>query len=73
MTYSYDNVGNIKITAVASVVPKGDLDYDGIISIKDIILALKLLSGQDILGVSASADIDNDKHIGLSEVIYTLL
>ena len=55
----------------------GDVNYDGIVDMKDSILALQLITGTDENIVESSSashftDMDGDKKIGLPEVIRTL-
>ncbi len=51
---------------------KGDIDGNGVIDLRDTILALKVLAGISQDGVSIHADADGDGKIGMEDVIYTL-
>ncbi len=78
--YAEDVEGMYSLPASADVVQtgisekKGDLDGDRRITLKDLIAALKLMSGISVnLPVSVSdADVNNDGHIGAAEAVYIL-
>ncbi|NTW88648.1 MAG: hypothetical protein HGB26_05895 [Desulfobulbaceae bacterium] len=51
----------------------GDIDHDGIVGLKDLLLGLHILAGIPIgVPVYADSDTDGDMKIGLPEVIYAL-
>ncbi len=59
----------------ATAIKPGDVDGDGNITLKDAVLAMKVVSGQDADGVKIGADIGNkagEKKIGVEEVIFIL-
>jgi hypothetical protein len=49
-----------------------DINTDGTADMKDAVTALRILTGENPLSVSVSADINGDKRIGLEEVSYIL-
>lgn len=53
---------------------EGDVNGDGNINLKDVILAMKVACGMDTVGESivAGADVSGDNKIGLAEVIYVM-
>lgn len=58
-----------------TAVEPGDVDGDGDITLKDAVLAMKVVSGQKADGVKNGADIGNkagEKKIGVEEVIFIL-
>jgi hypothetical protein len=50
----------------------GDIDGDDTISIKDVLLALKVVNGKFPVGTKKESNIDNDNMIGLAEALYSL-
>jgi len=50
----------------------GDISGDDAVGLADAILALKILAGISVEGVSPNADVDSDQKIGLAELIYSL-
>jgi YD repeat-containing protein len=79
ITYVYDPAGNrLNRTISAVVLPvKGNINGDDSINLADAILALKVLSGLDPVGIrsdykASDSDIDGNKKIGPEEVIYIL-
>ena len=64
------NLGNLTLKNL----DMGDLDCDGNVSLKDAILALKMVSGLDTDGdVSVvPADVNSDSVLGLAEAIYVM-
>jgi hypothetical protein len=78
--YAEDAEGFYSPPALTSVIQtgiaetKGDLDGDERITLKDAVAALKLLGGETVsFPVTLSgADVNNDEHIGLAELIYIL-
>ena len=73
INYTYDSVGNIDLLAVGATAPAGDIDFDGSVGLKDAILALQALSGQNIPELNLAADVNSDSKIGLSEAIYSII
>ena len=71
-----DNDGIDNITeyhnGTSPIVMRGDINRDGSITIEDILLALKVASGESPEGVEKDADIDGDTLIGLAEALYGL-
>ncbi|MEE4355107.1 MAG: carboxypeptidase regulatory-like domain-containing protein [Desulfococcaceae bacterium] len=59
-------------TATANTLSSGDADGNRNVDLKDLILVLKVLSGDTVSGISADADVDNDQIIGLPEALYIL-
>ncbi|MCP4107814.1 MAG: hypothetical protein GY749_20105 [Desulfobacteraceae bacterium] len=51
---------------------KGDIDGNGVVDLRDTIMALKVLAGISQGDVSVHADADGDGKIGMEDVIYTL-
>ncbi len=66
--YAYDITGNNKLTDDTF----GDADTDRNVDLKDLILVLKVLSGDTVSGISADADVNNDQAVGLPEALYIL-
>jgi hypothetical protein len=54
------------------IVLPGDINGDDIISIKDVLLALKVVSGEFSGGIKIESDVDGDNLIGLAEALYGL-
>ena len=52
--------------------PLGDFDDNGIVDLRDTILALKVMAGVGSDTVHPDEDISGDNRIGIEEVIYTL-
>lgn len=57
---------------VRSLSQRGDINGDGYISLVDVIVGLKILSGDTSSGVSINSDINSDGSIGLEEVLFDL-
>jgi len=55
-------------------VAKGDVNGDGSIDLKDLILSLRILTDNTIFSqaVCKGADVNGDNRIGIEEVIYIL-
>jgi len=51
---------------------KGDINLDGVVDLKDVILVLKALAALDPVGIFVEADLDGDGNIGLGEANYVL-
>ncbi|MCP4347765.1 MAG: hypothetical protein GY795_19870 [Desulfobacterales bacterium] len=51
---------------------KGDIDGNGVVDLRDTIMALKISAGISQDDVSIHADADGDGKIGMKDVIYTL-
>jgi YD repeat-containing protein len=71
LRYVYDNNGNLTGRTVTSGRAPGDVNADGDITLADVLSALKVQSGENV-SVSLSADVDNDRKIGLPEAEYGL-
>lgn len=69
--YVYDNNGNLTGRTVTSGRAPGDVNADGDITLADVLSALKVQAGENV-SVSLSADVDNDRKIGLPEAEYGL-
>ena len=50
----------------------GDMNNDGTVDLKDAVLGLKLVAGENQEKVSLDADVNGDEKMGLEEVIYIL-
>ncbi|MDM8537498.1 M12 family metallo-peptidase, partial [Desulfobacterales bacterium HSG17] len=50
----------------------GDIDDNGIVDLRDAVLALKVLVGMNTGTINFYADVNNDKKIGLDEAVYIL-
>lgn len=50
----------------------GDVNGDGIVDLKDAVVALKIMGGMDATNLNIGADVDGDLKIGMAEVIYIL-
>jgi hypothetical protein len=79
ISYVYDPAGNrLSRTIAAVVLPlQGNINGDDLINLADAILALKVLSGQDPVGIrsdftASGADVGGNLKIGLEEVVYIL-
>jgi glycosylphosphatidylinositol transamidase (GPIT) subunit GPI8 len=70
----YSSPALIRVIQTGIAETKGDLDGDKTITLTDAVAALKLLGGELVnFPVSLSAaDVNNDGHIGLAELIYIL-
>jgi hypothetical protein len=67
-SFSYNFNGRIDFTS-----SKGDVDGDGAVNLRDVMIALKVLSGiSPPVAVYAASDVDGDNKIGLAEAIYAL-
>ncbi|NTW88324.1 MAG: hypothetical protein HGB26_04195 [Desulfobulbaceae bacterium] len=54
------------------IIAGGDVNGDGTIDLLDVILALQIVTGQDVGGVTVQADADGDGRIGIVEAIRAL-
>jgi YD repeat-containing protein len=70
ISYTYDTAGNRLKKVVAS--PSGDINGNMVIGIDDGILALQILAGYPVTGISLAADVNDDGKIGMNEAIYVL-
>jgi len=69
--YTYDAAGNI--TSMTVLVPNaGDVDLDGNITLKDVILALQVLSGISPTNAHDGSDLNGDGKVGFAEALYIL-
>lgn len=50
----------------------GDVNGDGLVDLKDAVVALKVMGGMDAANLNIGADVDGDLKIGMAEVIYVL-
>jgi hypothetical protein len=62
---------NFQLDQQGGVAP-GDVNSDGVVNLEDVILILKLLSGNSDVRVNVQADVNSDSKIGLADVIYIL-
>jgi len=70
-----DEYNNSTDPTKATAIKPGDVDGDGNITLKDAVLAMKVVSGQKADGVKVGADVANkegEKKIGMEEVIFIL-
>ena len=71
-----DNDGIDNITeyrdGTSPIVMRGDINGDGTISIEDILLVLKVMSGESPDGIPKEADVNGDKLIGIAEALYCI-
>ncbi len=51
---------------------EGDIDHNRVIDLRDAILALRVLGGQNPGGIDTDIDVNNDGRIGIEEAIYVL-
>lgn len=51
---------------------QGDLNGDGTIDLKDIIIGLKMLAGSTSVNILIFSDVDDNDQIGMSDVLYSL-
>jgi hypothetical protein len=65
------NSSKIKVPFTIAFI-KGDLDASSSLDISDAILALKILSGEDIGTIPSGAFLDGDSQIGLNEALYII-
>ena len=81
--FAKDTKGNISLPALTSVDVvignvTGDINGDGTIDLTDIMIALKLLSGEDVSGLirseysTSGCDVNGNSQIGIEEAIYIL-
>jgi hypothetical protein len=52
--------------------PAGDVDGDGTVDLKDVIIGLKVLAGSGLSDVTTDGDVDADLRIGLAEIFFDL-
>ncbi len=51
----------------------GDVDNDGVVTLADSVLSLRIIAGLvDASSVNISADVNGDNKIGVAEVVYVL-
>lgn len=76
IAYAYDVRGNLVLKTVNTAEPAGrpgDINADDNVNLTDVIIVLKLLSGQNPNStIDASNSIDENSKIGLKEAIYIL-
>jgi hypothetical protein len=68
--YAGMSLDDISLTGLVASVP-GDIDGDSEVTLKDTVLTLQLLTGNDA-NASKSGDVNGDGLIGLPEAIYSL-
>ena len=58
----------------AETAQTGDINDDGIVNTKDVIIALRVSAGLESAGegVSVNADVDGDSRIGMAEAVYAM-
>ena len=74
ITYHYDANGNlVQRTVNTPNGGPGDINADGRINLTDVIIVLKLLSGEQLNStIDASNSIDGNSQIGIKDAIYIL-
>ncbi|WP_043807537.1 Ig-like domain-containing protein [Desulfatibacillum aliphaticivorans] len=79
--YAKSIYGNVAVSPVTIITVKngenlgepGDLDGDGLLTIKDMILGLRILCGlEDESGFPQGADVNEDGALGLEEIVFLL-
>ncbi len=82
--YASDKDGDISfppkqltLTQTRDIIPKGDVTGDHMIDLRDVIIALKVLTGMDAEPIRSSyadsgVDVNGDGKIGLEEAVYIL-
>jgi len=55
------------------IVELGDINGDGSIDLKDVIVGLQVLTDSDPTGVTTASDVNDDAKVGLEEVIFDLI
>ena len=73
---SNENPYDLTVTG-EGVIPKGDLNSDGVTDLTDAIIALQVLTGQNALQLRADyavsgTDVNGDNRVGTEELIYIL-
>ena len=66
--YAWDNMTQLKIVRIQ----RGDVNGDGTVSLKDVISALQVVTGQSPDSIMKVADVDGDGRIGLGEAVIIL-
>ena len=71
-----DNDGIDNLTeyrdGTSPIIMRGDINGDGGISIEDILLTLKVVSGESPDGIKKEADVNGDRLIDIAEALYCL-
>lgn len=74
ITYVYDKADNLSsrnVVAVAGI--KGDLDHSGSLDLNDVILALKLCSGESVsASIHPDYDVTGDNKVTIADAVYIL-
>jgi len=60
------------VAAIFALILIGDLDLNGIVELRDALIALQVYTGSTVLTIHKESDVNSDGKIGLQEVIYIL-
>ena len=69
---AFVNIGIGIKPAVFPLLKAGNLNGSPDVDLGDAILALKVLAGQEPVGIYSGADVDGDGAVGLAEAIYIM-
>lgn len=74
LAYAYDTIGNREtFTLTAADILAGDINGDSAIDLTDVIIGLKVASGETVVQpINKSSDINSNNRIGMEEVIYIM-
>ncbi|MBF0450832.1 MAG: hypothetical protein HQK75_09035 [Candidatus Magnetomorum sp.] len=68
-----DGDGQSDVTAYDPFIGFGDIDFNGVCNLKDLILILQIINNQYKPVSMMGVDVNQDDHIGIEEALYVLL
>lgn len=71
-TDSSAKVGTCDFLVTIREIQPGDVNGNGVVDLTDAVLALKVMAGISVSGITYKADVNDDLRIGMEEVVYIL-
>ena len=65
-----NNLTGLDELSITFLPVKGDINRNGSVTIEDALLALQILAGRHSENIDLTADVNEDKMIGMDEVLY---
>ena len=66
--YAWDDITQLKIVRIQ----RGDVNGDGTVDLKDVIIGLSVLAGSNPIGVMIAGDVNADNKIGMEDILHDL-
>lgn len=70
-SFSYEQLAGFWYQ-LQKIIVKGDLDGDADVDLHDVIIGLKILTGNAVDGITPDGDVNNDSKVGIEEVLFDL-